>query len=683
MSPKKKHNVIIFVHAFKISSFTALKSLLPNGLIRDTPISDEESKRLNAHINRDKLRRVIKDQDRILVICIMGDCRDNLDLLHPKCMKASNWVSKHIPNCHSDAIRTTLEHEILIHSFFDVLGTSVFKNMRFDTHYLLVNIVGTTKFSYVGSSSITIDLKDASVGSKLPSSSTSTTHSNESQSRANIASHGTGNTATAPAAPSSDNVMIEMMKQMSFLQQKMDMLLRTRTDIRTYTQPIHIDCCAPPRNAIYCIPKCPCTAKAFINVIGKHMAYVTYILPRADGISVGHYRMICKECNVWRNELAKHHRNFKIYIAKQMSEDDASNSSTRSDEDDDLQQAEVSNVHEPMDIEGNDSEQDDANEQKEQMEIEFNSIYDKFVGGCSHECDGEMFICVLCSGWECCSHFNEKHKDVLIQFGIPPMDQATLDFAIEFNLNLTCHDCIEKVILPLQEHLEYVRDYCELQYGDDGRNSMSRIETTDDYAWLVMSSDLLIDEFKDCDDAQEYIDLMNNRSWMSQGLDEFKTLIKRYREATASHPTRLLLPSLDTEIVRDVLLMKQKIMHFIVDHKQVIRSDCKKEHIKFRKQLWRMIDNEINTKHRNIKFLHDLELCTAKNETGMETCASEMGKLYSPLRRCTLNENLKKKYVNYRSLPHNLKMRRKITKKVKKMHQKKFKSSGLLKSKRR
>eukprot|EP01083_Nonionella_stella_P071605 192446_1 len=129
MSPKKKHNVIIFVHAFKISSFTALKSLLPNGLIRDTPISDEESKRLNAHINRDKLRKVIKDQDRILVICIMGDCRDNLDLLHPKCMKASNWVSKHIPNCHSDAIRTTLEHEILIHSFFDVLGTSVFKNI--------------------------------------------------------------------------------------------------------------------------------------------------------------------------------------------------------------------------------------------------------------------------------------------------------------------------------------------------------------------------------------------------------------------------------------------------------------------------------------------------------------------------------------------------------------------------
>eukprot|EP01084_Bolivina_argentea_P198972 340548_1 len=88
--------------------------------------------------------------------------------------------------------------------------------------------------------------------------------------------------------------------------------------------------------------------------------------------------------------------------------------------------------------------------------------------------------------------------------------------------------------------------------------------------------------------------------------------------------------------------------------------------------------------HRwRLKFIHDLQQGTAENETSMETCASEVGGIYTPNRRAFLNETLKKKFINKRTLSRNLKIRRKLVRKVIKYHRKHYKGTGLLKHKRK
>eukprot|EP01084_Bolivina_argentea_P198970 340545_1 len=143
--------------------------------------------------------------------------------------------------------------------------------------------------------------------------------------------------------------------------------------------------------------------------------------------------------------------------------------------------------------------------------------------------------------------------------------------------------------------------------------------------------------------------------------------------------SRKLTETESNKINGKVIKSKQQYISFICCNKSVLI----KKPLIFRKNAWRMIEVQVSEKYRHLKFIHDLQQGTAENETSMETCASEVGGIYTPNRRAFLNETLKKKFINKRTLSRNLKIRRKLVRKVIKYHRKHYKGTGLLKHKRK
>ncbi len=326
--------------------------------------------------------------------------------------------------------------------------------------------------------------------------------------------------------------------------------------------------------------------------------------------------------------------------------------------------------------------------------IVFNSINDKYVSGCSYECKGEMFKCVLCKAWTCCGHFNDKFETLLTKYNLPALSKSLLDVVGEKRA-LLCNDCIGDVSEPINEFIDYIDEYYELQYGVNGRNSLEKIKASDDCKWLIANADYLMDEFIQRDyNVSEFKKLMDDTNWMKMGfeiddeknengtkitgLDRFVSLIRKYKNKTKDKPERVLLAN-ECEIVRDLILLKKDIMRFICYNEKILM----KKPLLFRKQLWKMINVQLNERYRYLKFIHDLEKTSARNETSMETSASVVGGIYTPNRRARLNENLKKKFVNKRTLSKNNRIRRKIVSKILRYHTKHYKGNGMLKYKRK
>eukprot|EP01084_Bolivina_argentea_P097256 174865_1 len=297
--------------------------------------------------------------------------------------------------------------------------------------------------------------------------------------------------------------------------------------------------------------------------------------------------------------------------------------------------------------------------------------------------------CTVCKGWICYTHFNDKYKLLFEQYNIPPLTYERME-VIGNKIAFVCHDCINKVKEPIEEQQLYIQEYFRLQYGIDGRNSLKKIRASEGHKWLVVNADYLIyyfiEELKY--DVNKFQLLIKDSDWMKKGydddekengIDKFLSLIKKYRDKSFGKAEAILIPANDTEIVRDVIRLKEDIISYIC----VNVSLLKKKPLVFRKLLWRMIEEQVDQKYRYIKFFHDLEAGIAHNETSMETGASEVGGVYTPNRRAFKNENLKQKVVNKRTLSKNLKVRRRIVKKVQPMANKVFKNGGMLKYKRR
>eukprot|EP01084_Bolivina_argentea_P071349 129750_1 len=234
------------------------------------------------------------------------------------------------------------------------------------------------------------------------------------------------------------------------------------------------------------------------------------------------------------------------------------------------------------------------------------------------------------------------------------------------------------------------QEYFRLQYGIDGRNSLEKIRASEEHKWLVVNADYLIYYFVEelNYDTNKFQSLIKNTKWMKtgydddekqNGMDKFLSLIKKYRDKSFGKPEAILIPANDTEIVRDVIKLKEDIISFICVNVSLLT----KKPLVFRKLLWRMIEDQVAEKYRYIKFFHDLEAGTAHNETSMETGASEVGGIYTPNRRAFKNDNLKEKVICKRTLSKNLKVRRKIVKAVQPMANKVFKNGGMLKYERR
>ncbi len=77
--------------------------MLPDGILQIKKYSSEESKKINTKIHKaitTEKKSGIRSANQFLLMCIKGECRDSINLLYPKTMKALNYNSKHIPTIH-------------------------------------------------------------------------------------------------------------------------------------------------------------------------------------------------------------------------------------------------------------------------------------------------------------------------------------------------------------------------------------------------------------------------------------------------------------------------------------------------------------------------------------------------------------------------------------------------------
>ncbi len=68
----------------------SLSRLLPNGMVQCHKLTEKESIAINSSIDR-SIKHEIKAVNKFMIICIKGKCRENLNLVKPKVMKAANW----------------------------------------------------------------------------------------------------------------------------------------------------------------------------------------------------------------------------------------------------------------------------------------------------------------------------------------------------------------------------------------------------------------------------------------------------------------------------------------------------------------------------------------------------------------------------------------------------------------
>ncbi len=123
-----------------------LSELLPNGMVQCHKLTEQESIAINSSIDKSN-KHNIKAANKVMIICIKGKCRERLNLYKPTVMKASNWRSKHLINCHEGEEIGKLDEEVLVHSFWTTSGAG--KHKQYKDHYLLINITGTKTFQYI------------------------------------------------------------------------------------------------------------------------------------------------------------------------------------------------------------------------------------------------------------------------------------------------------------------------------------------------------------------------------------------------------------------------------------------------------------------------------------------------------------------------------------------------------
>ncbi len=102
------------------------------------------------------------------------------------------------------------------------------------------------------------------------------------------------------------------------------------------------------------------------------------------------------------------------------------------------------------------------------------------------------------------------------------MDKTYIDNHLDEYKLFICYVCIDKTIEPIDERIDYMRTYFDLQYDKDtGRNPEEKIKKSDDYHWKLLNIDELIDTFKDKDklnyDKKRMEDLLRDNDFLLAG----------------------------------------------------------------------------------------------------------------------------------------------------------------------
>ncbi len=156
-------------------------------------------------------------------------------------------------------------------------------------------------------------------------------------------------------------------------------------------------------------------------------------------------------------------------------------------------------------------------------------------------------------------------------------------------------------------------------------------------------------------------------------------MVRHYKKILQGHALYEAYNVDEEKFMKQVNAMKGDMMVYIVANDNLL----KKKPTEFRIIFWRFIVQLIRNRYHEIQVFHEMELCRPKNETSMETVASEWGNIYTKLRRAFINENIEMLLICKRMLPKNARLRRQIVNAIDPYRKMFFKRSGNSKWKRR
>ena len=278
----------------------------------------------------------------------------------------------------------------------------------------------------------------------------------------------------------------------------------------------------------------------------------------------------------------------------------------------------------------------DNNDNINNISIEMEENGSHYIGPCDEAtCEGYWVQC-HCGNWCCDTHIKEKIVQISQKRQEPielDLDMAVTPKTMDALTFFCCWNCNEYLSDIIRNFADYLDTFLKFHYSEEyGRNKVSEIKNSSDYAWTMVAVDRLIDLYLsyECDDAKWKLK-MKDAAWMREDMNLFMELVKNWREKCKDSIYAVLIPNNDIEIQAQLIKLKLEIMQFIMDYKHLIekKQDLKhskrvKQLKKFRALLWRKLQHLIKTQLTHLTLIYELEQKKAYCECVIESLCSHI-----------------------------------------------------------
>ena len=270
------------------------------------------------------------------------------------------------------------------------------------------------------------------------------------------------------------------------------------------------------------------------------------------------------------------------------------------------------------------------------ISIEMDENGSHYLGPCDEAtCEGYWIQC-HCGNWCCETHIKQKILKISLTRQEPielDLDMAVTPQTMDALAFFCCWNCNDYLSDIIRNFAGYLEEFVKCHYSEEnGRNKVSEIKKSTDYAWNMVAADRLIELYLsyNCDDEKWKLK-MKDADWMRKDMNLFMELVQNWREKCKDSIYSVLIPNNDIEIQAQLIKLKLEIMQFIMDYKDLIhkKQDLKhakrvKQMKKFRSLLWRKLQHLTKTQLTHLTLIYELEQKKAYCECIIESLCSHI-----------------------------------------------------------